>query len=257
MSQLRIQDAQAVAYRALCLGALLQRAEIELSVQNLDRWSVFDSVREHLLSKERIRNERLLTWLKEERIETHLSESERHLLYKSPGTWSESTLVSVGWRAEALGTMLWVLQHSEEFPPYDTQFEPEELLVALDIFNPTIDFIWMASLRDARFLQSQRDQAEIWNWRSRAQELQRMGVRPPEGVTFREIIRLTAERAHKSGHIPAPIDGDFPTLNKAYADLTADEYALISAIAYERYSALNWVCEITSDWESIRIDRKQ
>ena len=51
MSQLRIQDARAVAYRALCLGALVKRGEIEVAVQDVDEWSVFDGVREHFLSK--------------------------------------------------------------------------------------------------------------------------------------------------------------------------------------------------------------
>jgi hypothetical protein len=256
MSQLRIQDARAVAYRALCLGALLQRAEFELAVKNIDDWSVFEEVREHILTKHQSLNERLLKWLKDEQVERHLSEAERQLLQKPLGTWSERTLISVRWRTEALGTILWILHRYEEFPNYDKQFKQTDILTPLDIFNSTIDFIWMANLQAAQVLQARRDQAELWNWRSRARELERMGVRPPEGVTFSEIIRLTAERAHENGHIPTPIQGDFPTLNKAYADLTDDEYALMSGIAYERYSALNWVCEITNEWESIRIDRK-
>lgn len=256
MSQLRIQDERAVAYRALCLGALLQRADFELTVQNIDDWSIFDGVQEHILAKHQRLNERLLKWLKDEKIERHLSEAERHLLQKSLGSWSERALISVGWRTESLGTMLWVLNRHEDFPTYDQQFELHDVVQPLDIFNSTIDFVWMANLQDDNVLQSRRDQAELWNWRSRATELERMGVKPPEGVTFREIIRLTAERAHEKGHIPEPINGDFPVLNKAYADLDDDEYALVSGIAYERYSALNWVCEITSEWESIHIDRQ-
>jgi uncharacterized protein DUF4272 len=257
MSQLRIQDARAIAYRALCLGTLLQRAKFELSVQNNDDWSVFERMREHILNKHQVLNARLLEWLKEEEIERHLSEAERHLLQKPLGSWSERALISVGWRTEALGTMLWVLNRYEHFPSYDKQFETRDVLAPLDIFNSTIDFIWMASLQDDHVLRASRDQAELWNWRSRARELERMGVKPPEGVTFREIIRLTAERAYESGHTPELIDGDFPSLNKAYAELTDDEYALMSAIAYERYSALNWVCEITNEWESTRIDGKK
>lgn len=255
MSQLRIQNERAVAYRALCLGVLLQRAEYELSVQNIDSWSVFDGVREHLIAKHQRLNERLLKWTDQEAIEEHLSEAEKHLLQKSLGSWSERAVISVGWRTESLGTMLWVLNRLDDFPDYDTQFEPDDVIPPLDIFNSTIDFIWTATLKNDKVLQARRDQAELWNWRSRARELESMGVKPPEGVTFSEIIRLTAERAYTNGHIPEPINGDFPTFNKAYAELDDDEYALVSAIAYERYSALNWVCEITSEWESIRIDK--
>jgi hypothetical protein len=256
MSQLRIQNARAVAYRALCLGTLLKRGEFELELQNLDEWSVFDAVRENILHKHQGLNDYLLQWLDEESISTHLSESENFLLNKALGTWTERTLITVGWRIEALGTMLWALQRLDQLPAYDSQFEPADILEPLDLLNPTIDFIWMASLRDVASLSASRDQAELWNWRSRARELERMGVRPPEGFTFRQIIHQTSERAYQEGHIPYMIDGDFPAFGKAYADLDADEFALMSAIAYERYSALNWVCEVTNEWESIRIDRK-
>ena len=254
MSQLRIQDARVVAYRALCLGTLLKRAELELSIQELDEWSVFDEVRQHFIKKQEKHNHKLNQWLIDEHIATHLSDSERHLLAKPLGKWSERTLIMVGWRTEALGMMLWALDRLDYVPDYDFQFDPAVILAPLDIFQPTIDFIWMASLRPDYELTEERDRAELWNWRSRARELKRMGVRPPEGVSFEEIIRFTTERAYKDGHIDLPIANDFPVLNKPYADLTGDEYALLSAIAYERNSALSWICEITSDWESIRID---
>lgn len=254
MSQLRIQDARAVAYRALCLGALLKRTELERSIQDIDEWSVFDEVRQQFISKQEQQNEKLQQWLVDEHISEHLSETERHLLARPLGKWSERTLITVGWRSESLGTMLRALNRLDIIPAYDTQFDLDAILATLDIFQPTIDFIWMATLRPDYELRDERDRAELWNWRSRARELNRMGVRPPEGVTFKEIIQFTAERAYRDGYIDAPISGDFPVLNESYAILTADEYTLLSAIAYERNSALSWICEISSEWESIRID---
>lgn len=242
MSQLRIQDARAVAYRALCMGALLKRGKLEFLVQ--EQPTPLD-VEYH---------QQLNHWLVAENILSHLSETEQYLLAKPLGTWSERTLIMVGWRTEALGTMLWALNRLDDLPAYDTQFEIDTILAPLDIFQPTIDFIWLATLRADYDLQQSRDQAELWNWRSRARELERMGVRPPEGVSFNEIIRFTTERAYQNGHIPTPIHGDFPVFNKSYAYLNHDEYALVSSIAYERYSALSWICEITSEWESIHID---
>ena len=242
MSQLRIQDARAVAYRALSMGALLKRGKLEVSTQD---YSTQTDVASH---------QKLNHWLITENIQSHLSETEQYLLAKPLGTWSERTLTMVGWRTEALGTMLWALNRLDDLPAYDTQFEIDTILAPLDIFQPTIDFIWLASLRSDEDLPQSRDQAELWNWRSRARELERMGVRPPEGVSFNEIIRFTTERAYQNGHIPMPIYGDFPVFDKSYAHLNPDEYALVSSIAYERYSALSWVCEITSEWESIRID---
>ncbi|GAB5492205.1 MAG: hypothetical protein Phog2KO_24200 [Phototrophicaceae bacterium] len=242
MSQLQIQDARAVAYRALCMGALLKRGKLEVSAQ--DGLKNADTKYHIALNQ----------WLIDENILQYLSETEQFLLAKPLGTWSDRTLTMVGWRTEALGVMLWSLNRLDTLPSYDTQFETHDILEPLDIANPTIDFIWLANLRSDYDLRQGRDQAELWNWRSRARELQRMGVRPPEGVSFNEIIRFTTERAHRNGHIPNPIQDDFPVFNKPYAYLNPDEYALLSSIAYERYSALSWICEISSEWESIHID---
>jgi hypothetical protein len=254
MSQLRIQDSRAVAYRALSLGALLRRGEWEITVQNVDDLLIFDDVRDHVIRKHNRLNDDLLQWLSEEKIDKHLSSSEAYLLNKSTGTWGERTLISVGWRIEALGIMLWALNRIHNVPLYDTQFTTEDVIDPLDLLQPTIDFIWTATLRPVDELQAARDCAEIWNWRSRVTELERMGVRPAEGLNFSDIIRLTAERACENGCLPYLIDGDFPAFGKAYVDLTEDEFALMSAITYERYFALNWICELSSEWENIRID---
>lgn len=245
MSQLRIQDAGAVAYRALCIGALLKRGKLEVSVQEYLNHTTDISQESYT---------QLNQWLIDENIAQHLSETEQYLLSKPLGTWSERTLTTVGWRTEALGIMLWSLNRLDTLPSYDRQFETDDILSPLDIFYPTIDFIWLASLRSESELTQGREQAEVWNWRSRASELQGMGVRPSEGVSFNEIIRFTTERAYQNGYISTPIHSDFPVFNKSYATLNPDEYALLSAIAYERYSVLSWICEISNEWESIHID---
>jgi Domain of unknown function (DUF4272) len=207
-----------------------------------------------VLQKHKRYNSDLLKWLAAEKVTVHLSASEQQLLNKPFGTWSERTLLSIGWRVEALGIMLWVLNRMEHIPSYDDQFFAADVFAPLDLLSPTIDFIWLASLRPADELRQARDAAEQWDWRSRATELERMGVRPPEGVTFSDVIRTTAEHARANGYLAYLIQGDFPAFGKAYVDLTDDEYALTSAIAYERYFALNWVCEISSTWEGIRLD---
>lgn len=243
-----------MAYRALSLGALLKRGEIELTIHKLQDLLVFDDLRQQVFDKNHDVNRRLQNWVQDEKIHPHLSDSERNLLDKALGTWSERTLIHVGWRTEALGIMLWALNWMEDIPPYDQQYEPDDVLAPLDVFRPTIDFLWTAQLRPAEELQARRDQAELWNWRSRATELERMGVRPPEGLSFREIIRATAHRAYANGQLDQLINDDFPAFQKAYSNLDEDEYALVSALAYERYFALNWICELTSEWDNLRVD---
>lgn len=255
MSQMRLQNERAVAYRALCLGALLKRAELEVAVRTADDLLLFEDVRDQYVKRQSEINERLLQWLHEEKIEAHLSEAERYLLLVKPiGSWSERTLISAGWRVESLGIMLWALNRLSDIPSYDTQFEVDDVLEPLDIFQSTIDFVWCARLRNLDELRACRDQAEIWHWRSRATELERLGVRPPGGVTFREIIQFTAEQAYRDGHTPFLIDGDFPAFRRSYAVQTPAQFALTSAIAYERNFAASWICELSTEWESILID---
>ena len=88
MSQLQIQDARAVAYRALCMGALLKRGELEVSAQ--DSLKTADTKYHIALNQ----------WLIDENILQHLSETEQFLLAKPLGTWSDRTLTMVGWRTE-------------------------------------------------------------------------------------------------------------------------------------------------------------
>ncbi|MCA9912187.1 MAG: DUF4272 domain-containing protein [Anaerolineae bacterium] len=253
MSHVRIQDERAVAYRVLSLGALLKRAELERTIRHLHELFPFSSIEELIAEQEEYRQQ-LLRWLEAESIVEHLSESESSLLMKPLGTWSERTLLTVEWRTEALGILLWALGHLEELPSYDRQFDPEVVLEPLDLLTPTIDLIWMAQVRPEEELIQRRDQAELWNWRSRATELERMGVRPPAGVTFRQIIASTAEMANTKGHIPTLLEHDFPAFERPYAQLNEDQYMLVSAITYERYTAFNWLCEYSNKWESVRVD---
>ncbi len=242
-----------VAYRALCLGALLKRSVIEAAVQRLQRHSSLTD-KQQLIARQHVAHKTLLRWILAEHLEQHLSRAERLLIEKPLASWSERTLMYAVRRAESLGVMLWALRFIETIPAYDTLFEMASVLQPLDIFTPTIDFIWQAGLRSVDELSTMRDTAELWNWRSRAAELQRLGVQPPAGTTFSDIIRDTLQTAYLRQQVPAPIEGDFPVFGKAYSRMTHAEYLLVSHIAAERYLALNWLCELSSEWESLSVD---
>ena len=64
------------------------------------------------------------------------------------------------------------------------------------------------------------------------------------------------EAVKKYNYISIDFDGVLIEhfFNKSYARVSADEYTILRAIAYERNSALNWICETTSEWEGLRID---
>ena len=251
----QVQDARTVAYRAFCLAAVLTRLDIEISLQSMDEHTVPlpEAIRYSVVSQHNEMQQELWQWLTHEGITPYLTNTERYLLRQAPGTWSDRMLVNTSWRVESLGVMLWALQIVDKMPAFDTQFELDDLLPPLDLLTPVIDFIWLADLRPAEELATMRDCADLWNWRSRAAELQRMGMRPPEGTTFAEIIYITAQQARNKG-IPPLINGDFPAFGRAYADQSEDEFSMTSGIAYERSAALNWLCELSSEWQGISVD---
>jgi len=250
-----LQSARTVAYRALSLGALLKRGELEITLQNLVDYSFETNLSTDLIASHQDSYTKLIEWVEDEKLGDKLTQTESYLIEKPLQSWSERVIINTSWRVESLGIMLWALNMIDEIPDFDTQFVPHDVLTPLDILTPTIDFIWMADLRFAKVLKEARDQAELWHWRSRARELEQLGVRPPAGVSFAEIIRMTAMRGYEEGKLPHPFEGDFPVFGTSYARIDAEQYSLLSSIAYERYFALNWLCELSSEWQSIPVDR--
>lgn len=248
------QNERSVALRALCIGALLKRHELEMRVKTLQDYLISDEDRAILISKRHRLNQELLAWLEHEALLPHLTQAEKHLLNLPLGTWTARMLLNVSWRAETLGVLLWALYRLEALPHYDTPFEQERVLAPLDVFASTIDFVWCARLRPTAELQRMRDTAELWDWRAKVMALQRLGVRPNTHPTFNGIVRSTAEQALQAGKVTHLIDHDLPAFGKAYASLSDDQYDLVRTIAQERTTALGWLSERTVEWVSIPID---
>jgi hypothetical protein len=243
---IHLQDPQAAAYRALCLGALVMRGVLEQFFHSSDD----PTDRRH--NQTGIRQ--LVGWLVKHDLLTHQSEQEHKLFRRELGRWDKPYLALASWRVEALGTLLWAMGAFDTLPAYDTLFMTETVLEALPLYNPVEDFIAQARLRPTGEIGAARDIAEVWHWRSRITRLQQMQVDPPPGTTYPELIAEVAGRAHEVGGIPAPIDGDFPAFGKAYAALTDAEHARITPIAMQRHQALNWLCGYAPDWDRTPID---
>ncbi len=227
-------DVQTVAIRALNLGALVMRGVFEQMVQvTADSSAVSDY--EDSVSQ-------LEAWLKNEGLVAYQSKQEKAVFQKEVGTWSQREIVNVSWRAEALGVIMWALFLHQAIPPYDTLFDLEEIVAPLNLFDYGGYFLLEAQLRPHEMVLYERHTAELWHWRSRTTQLQRMGAKPPGGLTFESIIRGTAEEGHAQGSIPPPIDGDFPAFGKPYAALSDQEFSRATSIAVERHFALNWLC---------------
>ena len=156
----------------------------------------------------------LKTWVVEEKIFGYFSPDERLLMDAELGGWQQLDTAKIYWRCESLGIMLWALEIVDA-PYYDTQFDTEALLEPLDLLNPTIDFIWQASLREADVIHDARNLAKKWHWRANIKQ-QQVGNAPlPDGITsYTEFIKQVSDETYAKGNIPDVIENDFPVMGK-------------------------------------------
>lgn len=189
-------------------------------------------------------------WLGDEGLEARLSPHERALVAGPVEDWSQREITDASRRAESIGTLRWALSSIDALPPYDCEFgQPVD---GVPMFGPTAGFRAAARLRDADTIGRARIVAELWQRRSRTRRLAEYPDQEAEqaGFDLAAVARQTATMAHAKGFIPAPIEGDFPALGKAYRVLDGDEYAHVASIASERHHALCWLCRTSHDWDA-------
>jgi hypothetical protein len=245
-----------VAYRALCLHALVTRIEFQL----LARMWLDPQLRPSCSQADglRARDHALAEWLRREQLTQHQSTRERELFSHALGEWGERTVIDVSWRKESLTVLLWALSLATSLPPYDTQVAEDLHMEKVGWLKPASEFCALVRLRDRATISRARDVAELWHWRSRTTWLQQHGHTPPDSPkeldSFEKIVRVTAEQAYRNGDILRPIKHDFPAFGKPYARLTEQEYSVCTSIAMERHYALNWLCGYAEDWGNVPTD---
>jgi hypothetical protein len=243
-----------IAYRALCLGALIMRGEFEQVVQDTAQVLSDVEVQEVLIKGHEELTAKLNAWLTAQGLTSHLSEREKALFAKPLGAWTRQEIIDVSWRGESLGVLLWSLSLRPRLLGYDTQFSQDDIIKPLGLMMPVDNFLKRAKLRPVKEIARARDVAELWHWRSRTTYLQQTGDKPPEGITYAEIIEKSAEFAYKDGIISRPIKGDFPLFGKPYSALSEMEYSVCTSIAMERHCCLNWLCGYSKDWDKTPTD---
>ena len=159
-------------------------------------------------------------------------------------------LIQYSWRGENLHCLLWALGATPTLLPWDVQTGPAQLDLA-----PLRDgraFVRAARLRPAAEIAEMRDRAEMWNWRARTRRLAEEGrpfpPMPQQGLSsWDDVVRFTARGLAERRDPIAIVDEDLAALGKAYRDLDAEEYRVVSGIAQERHFALNWLCGFAQD----------
>jgi hypothetical protein len=224
---------EAVVHRAYCLGAMIARCHLE------SYWSADDA--EQCLKWGRI-NDRVVTWVEDERLAASLSPTERRLLNTSVGSWSSAELLDMSWRMESLGILGWALAVFEKIPPYDTQFDP-----VFEPFSPLGEapgtLCARVRVRPPEQLAQAEEEAEKWHWRATQVRgyFAQPGARPARPVPRRaELIR-------------SALGDDVKLFGKRYEALSAEQFSLANSIARERHYALEWIWN-GEPWDEVTTD---
>lgn len=176
---------------------------------------------------------------------------ERSFLSDRAAAAEKANVVQASWRIEAYGVLLWAVQRVPWLPPYDEMFSHDIGDKIPREPDASAEFIATAVLRDRAELEKQRDLVELWHWRSRTRQLieknepfPAMPTAPgaPQFKSYDDIVRFTAKAAKENGTFGSIVDEDFPAHEKAYRDLTPDQWSEVTSITVERHFALNWLC---------------
>lgn len=234
--------AQDVASRALCLGLISLRAEMEQNVHGGAPMEVRDRCREI--------SGRILGWARNEGVFRKGSSHECRILEIPFGEWTVKDISATINRTEAASMMLWALNRLQ-LRALPSPADRNAVLERLKVGEPSKDFVNFSALRNPAEIDQAKHAAAIWHWRARAQAWLRHPERVRPGADLNGAIRAAAMTAFTKGYAPQSIDGDFPAFGKPYREMSEEQLGAANTAAHERHHALNWLTAQHSDWDQI------
>jgi hypothetical protein len=144
-----------VSDRALVLYAFVRRGSIEFVVNE----TAGDPGRIRQAETARRESD---DWLEREGVWPAVLDAERSLLEASSGSWPREAVADAMWRKEALGTLLWALQHLARMPDYGIEFEQQQLDEAVIRYGSVDAFRSQGKLRSADEIEAAWLEADAW-----------------------------------------------------------------------------------------------
>jgi hypothetical protein len=148
-------SAAEVADRALVLYAFSRRGTIEFVVSEAGGEPA------RIAQAEAARAE-TDGWLERESVAPALTEVERRLLGAPSGSWPAEAVADAMWRKEALGVLLWALEHLEDLPPYGEEFAQPALDRAITRYGSVDSFRAEGRLRPDDQIERAWMEADAW-----------------------------------------------------------------------------------------------
>lgn len=183
-------DADRASDRALALYTLVRRAAIEHALGEFGD----DPLRVRQAETARTEAAR---WLAREGLADAPTETERALLEAASGAWPADAVADELWRKEALGTLLWGLQHVAAMPPIHEEFEVAVLNERIERYGSVSSFRANGLLRHTDELEAAWHEADTW-----------LGATEGRGGEDAVLASISAERSRALAWL---LDAERPT----------------------------------------------
>ena len=144
-----------VTDRALVIYAIVRRGGIELVVNETQG----DPTRLAQAEQARIETDR---WLEQESLTGAVRGSERALLDAPSGSWPAEAVRDAMWRKEAMGVLLWALQHVDVLPEAGTEFTQATLDGIITRYGSVSSFRANGLLRPSDQIEQAWLEADAW-----------------------------------------------------------------------------------------------
>jgi hypothetical protein len=249
-----------VAGRLLALRCVVTHAMAMPLRSDLAQWTEED--RQRFARESDSQSKRFWDEVNTSSIFPFLSPTERQFATTTALSMSHQQQLNAIWRLEAAQVLMWGLHLIPELPAPDEQADLD--LSKPEILSQPTNLLNSAVLRPHAEIDSARNLAELWHWRSRTEQLIREGrpLLPDEQMTrqglrsYQDIVRMAVNAAYKQGDVRSVIGDDFGVKGRSYATLNPEEWSEIGSISVERHYALNWLCGYSpnNEWDQTPTD---
>jgi len=238
----RLPSVKEVALRALCLGAVVLRAEFEIALMEDPSGEESENNRNGI--------ERISSWVDEQGLSEHLTPEELVLITQPPGMWSEEEAMEVSWRLESLAVLLWSLGMIPKMPEWDEPISIEDIMPKLHIGGSIKKFHLAAKLKPQKDLMAYREIGDLWHWRIQSAFIECGENALEKGCELPEKVPEMAKKALEKGLISEVKEGDFVAFGQPVFQLGEDEFTMLTSMTAKRHYAIQWVTGACGEWMS-------
>jgi hypothetical protein len=184
---------------------------------------------------------------------SRVTSEERDFLLRAGGRLTETDLLAMMWRLEALAALNWATNGLAELPPIWQPADPSTIIGPIPAPWEDVDqFVKQLDLRSDEQIAEERERAELWAWRSAIED----DLNSASGRERAELLETLRETVSEAADVGLLIGGrnDFLIDGRPYSSVDPETKALTAEISLQRLHALNWIAGYGASWDDVPLD---